>query len=102
MAGDELQKTLLEDELKDVVVLVLANKQDLPHALRPEEVVAELGLDLSRNSRVPWCVQGCCATTGLGLYEALDWLSEALTNKDKFKAPAVPAAAADDDDRPAR
>ena len=33
MAKEELDNMLQEDELRDAVVLVFANKQDLPHAL---------------------------------------------------------------------
>ena len=37
-AREELQKMLQEDELKDSVVLVFANKQDLPNAMSAPEV----------------------------------------------------------------
>ena len=33
-----------EEELRDTVFLVLANKQDLPNAMSTDEVVAKLGL----------------------------------------------------------
>lgn len=35
---EELHVLLAEDELKDVTLLVLANKQDLPNALTVEQV----------------------------------------------------------------
>jgi len=38
-----------------------------------------LGLSSIRNRE--WYIQGCCATTGDGLYEGLDWLSQVLSNK---------------------
>ena len=37
-AGIELTKLIQEDKLKNVPVLVFANKQDLVHAFGPEEV----------------------------------------------------------------
>ena len=75
-ARDELQKMMVEDQLRDAVLLVLANKQDLPDALSVNEITERLGLNSVRNR--PWYVQACCATTGDGLYEGLDWLSETL------------------------
>ena len=76
-AHEELHKMMVEDELRDAVLLVLANKQDLPNALSVDEVSQRLGLNGIRNRQ--WFVQGCCATTGEGLYEGLDWLSETLS-----------------------
>merc|ERR1712146_394601 len=67
-----LDKMLNEDELRDAVVLVFANKQDLPKALKVKNITEALGLDKMRRQ---WFVQGTCATSGDGLYEGLDWLS---------------------------
>ena len=75
-AKEELFRMLSEDELKDVALLVLANKQDLPNALSVKNITEKLKLNNIKNHK--WHVQGCCATTGDGLYEGLDWLSEAL------------------------
>jgi len=78
MAKEELDKMLQEDELRDAVVLVFANKQDLPQALKVNQITEALGLKkLSRN----WYVQGTCATSGDGLYEGLDWLSTTLSKR---------------------
>ncbi|KAK5902387.1 hypothetical protein CesoFtcFv8_007644 [Champsocephalus esox] len=68
---------LTEDELKDAVLLVFANKQDLPNALPVSELTEKLGLQALRNKN--WHIQSTCATQGSGLYEGLNWLSEALT-----------------------
>jgi len=78
-AAEELGKMLREEELKDVVILVLANKQDLPNAMSVAEVTDKLGLH-SLGAR-KWYIQSTCATTGDGLYEGLDWLSSALNSK---------------------
>jgi len=78
-AKDELQRLLNEDELRNCAVLVFANKQDLPNAMKAEEVVDELGLNTLRSQT--WHIQSCCATTGDGLYEGLDWLSATLTKQ---------------------
>ena len=78
-AREELQKMLNEEELRDAVLLVFANKQDLPHAMRVAEVTDKMGLLSLRHRK--WYIQACCAQTGEGLYEGLDWLSTTLTKK---------------------
>jgi len=74
---DELHKMLEEDELRDAVLLVFANKQDLPNAMSPGDLTEKLGLNQLRNRR--WYIQSTCATQGTGLYEGLDWLSSELS-----------------------
>merc|ERR1712151_423952 len=76
-AHSELNKMLKEDELRDCLVLVFANKQDLPNALSVTEVTTKLGLDNLRGRK--WYVQAATATQGTGLYEGLDWLSTELS-----------------------
>ena len=77
-AKEELHRMMAEDELKFVPVLVFANKQDLPNAMSVDEVKERLTLsDLVDRQ---WYIQGTCATTGDGLYEGLDWLSNTLKN----------------------
>jgi len=67
-----------EDELRDAVLLILASKQDLPHAMNAAELTDQLRLnELTRGRR--WFIQVCCTTQGQGLYEGLDWLSHELT-----------------------
>ncbi|GKA79711.1 ADP-ribosylation factor 2 isoform X1 [Tanacetum coccineum] len=78
-ARDELHKILNEDELKDAVLLVLANKQDLPNAMNAAEITDKLGpYSLHKRS---WYIQSTCATSGEGLYEGLDWLSKNIANE---------------------
>ena len=64
---------------RDAVLLVFANKQDLPNAMTAAEVTDKLGLHNMRNRQ--WFIQSACATTGDGLYEGLDWLSRTLSSK---------------------
>merc|ERR1711972_999122 len=78
-AKDELHKMLAEDELRDAVLLVFANKQDLPNAMSVNEITERLGLNQLRNRQ--WYIQSTCATTGDGLYEGLDWMANALNKK---------------------
>merc|ERR1719430_1271310 len=77
-ARDELNRMLAEDELRDAVLLVFANKQDLPHAMNPAEITDKLGLHNMRNRN--WYIQVENTTNGDGLYEGLDWLSNQLKN----------------------
>ena len=58
------------------VVLVYANKQDLPGALGPKELATSLGLDKLRNRQ--WFIQSSNAVTGDGLYEGLDWMVKTI------------------------
>lgn len=75
-AALELQKVLREDELRDATLLVLCNKQDLPNAMSVAEVTDKLGLHSLRSRQ--WYIQATCACSGDGLYEGLDWLSQAM------------------------
>ncbi|CAH8481520.1 unnamed protein product [Heterobilharzia americana] len=74
-ARQELNRMLNEDELRDALLLVFANKQ----ALSVAEITDKLGLHSLRNRT--WYIQATCATTGCGLYEGLDWLSQTLSCK---------------------
>lgn len=54
-------------------VLILANKQDVAGAIKPDETARLLGVGDLPTSR-KWHVQGCCALTGQGLTEGFRWL----------------------------
>jgi hypothetical protein len=43
-AREELQRMLSDDELRDALLLVFANKQDLPNAMNAAEITDKLGL----------------------------------------------------------
>ena len=78
-AAEELKKMLAEEELKDCVLLVMANKQDLKDAMNPNEVTEKLGLGQLKGRS--WLVQGTSANTGQGLKEGLDWMAGCLLKK---------------------
>lgn len=80
-AREELMRMLAEDELRDAVLLIFANKQDLPNAMNAAEITDKLALHSLRNRG--WYIQATCATTGDGLYEGLDWLSNQLKNANR-------------------
>ena len=80
-AKEELHRMLAEDELRNAAVLVMANKQDMSHALSVRDIADKLSL--GKLQRRDWHIQGTSAQTGDGLYEALDWLSETMTKRKK-------------------
>lgn len=51
-AEKELQNMLQEDELREAVVLVFANKQDLPNAMTAAELTDKLHLNQLHNRNV--------------------------------------------------
>ena len=53
--------------------------QDLPNAMNAAEITDKLGLHSLRNRS--WYIQATCATSGDGLYEGLDWLSNELKKR---------------------
>ena len=79
-AKEELHRLLKEDELRDAVLLVLANKQDLPNAM-PIDVISErLELD-SLTTSWRWNIIGSSAVAPIGLgglNEGIDWLKRAI------------------------
>ncbi|KAK7119042.1 hypothetical protein R3I94_021029 [Phoxinus phoxinus] len=79
LAAEALKMVMEDDEMRDVVLLVLANKQDLPEAMTVSELTDRLGLHTLRGRQ--WFVQPTCAVQGSGLYEGLDWLSDQLSKQ---------------------
>lgn len=84
-AAAEVHHVMSEDMLRNAVLLVLANKQDLPHAM-PATKVSE-GLRLS-GLRQSWFIQPCSAASGNGLNEGLDWLHRTLKERMSISAAA--------------
>ncbi|KAH6656143.1 ADP-ribosylation factor family-domain-containing protein [Truncatella angustata] len=72
-ARQELHRIINDREMKDSLLLVFANKQDIRDAMTPEEV--QKALELGKLKDKIWNVMPSCATTGDGLIEGLAWLS---------------------------
>ncbi|XP_061181637.1 uncharacterized protein LOC133190170 [Saccostrea echinata] len=79
---EELFGILQYDEMRGVPVMIIANKQDLPNALNTSQV-AEM-MCLHKITSRKWFIQSACATTGEGIYEAMQELSTMV--KDYKKA----------------
>ncbi|OMH84178.1 ADP-ribosylation factor [Zancudomyces culisetae] len=75
-ANENLHLMLNNDEYGDAILLVLANKQDLPNSMSTAEITNKLGLHAIRNRE--WHIQAASVLTGDGLYEGLDWLCTTL------------------------
>lgn len=75
-AQECLAHVLDAEELRNSALLVFANKQDLNGSLSVAEIADAMGCTSMYNRK--WHVQGCCATTGDGVFEGFQWLSGAL------------------------
>jgi len=75
----ELSAITAHQDLGEAVLLVLANKQDVPGAMNAAEVTDALALHTIK--RHDWQIQACCALTGDGLFEGLDWITHTLRKK---------------------
>ena len=75
-ARAELEYLLNEEELREALLLVFANKQDFEGAMSAREMIEALGLSSIRNRK--WFLQPSCATTGQGVHEGMEWLASAL------------------------
>jgi small GTP-binding protein len=80
---EEIQKFTSEAELADCHFLLLCNKQDLPNAMKCEEIEKLVDLDSYRNGSKQRRVHAmpCVATKGEGLNQALDWLTECFKSE---------------------
>ncbi|KAK0428276.1 hypothetical protein QR680_010708 [Steinernema hermaphroditum] len=65
-----------DDELRDVPLLVFANKSDLLEESDTSDMTCKLGLPKIKNRK--WHVQSSCALTGEGVQEGLEWLFQSL------------------------
>lgn len=68
-ARSELHKIINDREMKDALLLVFANKQDIQGHLNPEEVINALQLTQLKDKL--WYVAPSVATEGTGIFEGL-------------------------------
>lgn len=73
-ARQELYKIALDRVMSEVPILILANKQDMPNAMKPQEIQQRLELTSGPLRQRNWIVQPSTAVTGDGVYEGLGWL----------------------------
>ncbi|XP_070583106.1 ADP-ribosylation factor-like protein 4D [Erythrolamprus reginae] len=79
----ELHRIAHSSDNQGIPVLVLANKQDVAHALSVAEIEKHLGLhELYASTQSH--IQGCSAISGLGLQPALEKLYEMILKRKKI------------------
>ena len=71
-AAEELHTMLVNDEMAHAVVLILANKTDLPRSLSTDQLASEMELGRIAHR---YRIQRACATSGEGIWEGMDWLA---------------------------
>nr|QXF29034.1 Arf1c [Gefionella okellyi] len=77
-AAEELHNVLQDDMMRNVKLLVFANKHDMPQAMDAGELAR--GLRLNKLSQ-KWHVQTSNAVSGDGLYEGFDWAVNELKQR---------------------
>ncbi|GLJ29118.1 hypothetical protein SUGI_0574000 [Cryptomeria japonica] len=72
-ATEMLHRIMSEQSLRNVALLLFANKQGSPNAMTCDDLREKLDLQSLTQRRCH--VQGSCAISGKGLLDGLDWLS---------------------------
>lgn len=76
---EELCKMLNHEDLRKAAMLIFANKQDVKGSMSAAEISQHLNLTSIKDH--PWHIQGCCALTGEGLYQGLEWITSKLKGR---------------------
>ena len=85
---NQFYKILQNDTLKNAVILIFANKQDLLTSKKVNEIIEIYELDSIKNH--VWHIQPCSANTGEGLLTGIKWLSDQLIAKSNNNFPNNP------------
>ena len=85
---NQFYKILQNDTLKNAVILIFANKQDLITSKKVNEIIEIYELDSIKNH--VWHIQPCSANTGEGLLTGIKWLSDQLIAKGNNNFPNNP------------
>ena len=75
----ELHQLLQEERLAGASLLVYANKQDIEGALTLDEICDFLEIDKIKSRHCNVVV--CCALTGDGLIQGMDWLVSDIASR---------------------
>lgn len=75
IAKQELLSLMKEETLCGVSFCILANKQDLPHALSTKDLIMVLGIPELEAAGYKSTVIAAVANKGVGVDQALEWLS---------------------------
>lgn len=75
-AQHELHYILPNEELREAILLVYANKQDLPNAMTVDELKDHMKLNGITSHK--WHIQPTCATERKGVLEGINWVATEL------------------------
>ena len=77
-AKNALNEVLKHESLKNVPLIIFANKSDLPRARSAAEIATAMNLveDEASPTYRAWHVGACCAKTGEGVDEGMRWVLE--------------------------
>ncbi|KAM6089209.1 ADP-ribosylation factor-like protein 5B isoform 2-T2 [Chlamydotis macqueenii] len=64
------------EDLRKAAVLIFANKQDMKGCMTAAEISTYLTLSSIKDH--PWHIQSCCALTGEGLCQGLEWMTSRI------------------------
>ncbi|XP_013918009.1 PREDICTED: ADP-ribosylation factor-like protein 5B isoform X2 [Thamnophis sirtalis] len=64
------------EDLQKAAVLIFANKQDMKGCMSAAEISKYLTLSSIKDH--PWHIQSCCALTGEGLCQGLEWMTSRI------------------------
>uniref|UniRef100_A0AC35U7Y6 ADP-ribosylation factor-like protein 3 n=1 Tax=Rhabditophanes sp. KR3021 TaxID=114890 RepID=A0AC35U7Y6_9BILA len=79
--GLELTDILEEEKLKNVPILIFANKQDLITSAKASDIASLLQLTSIRDRL--WQIQPSSAITEEGIKEGMDWITKTLKKKNE-------------------
>ncbi len=88
-ACDELHRMANEEELRNLPILIFANKQDLPNVLTLDEIKEKLNLSKLDQMQTKWHLQPSVATKNEGLDEGFQWLANAIRSKTDYTEPIM-------------
>ncbi|KAM9201546.1 ADP-ribosylation factor-like protein 5A [Dugong dugon] len=78
VTGEELNKMLAHEDLRKAGLLIFANKQDVKECMTVAEISQFLKLTSMKDHQ--WHIQACCALTGEGSCQGLEWMMSRLND----------------------
>ena len=84
----QFHKVISHPNLKNTIILIFANKQDLQGAKDVNKLIEDYEFDKIKNHI--WKIQSCSALKGEGLISGIKWLSEQLLFRGKNSFPNNP------------
>ena len=95
ISKSEFYKVLANKNLKNSVILIFANKQDLPGVKNINKIVEDY--ELSKIKDHIWHIIPCSAVNGEGLVNGIKWLSDQLVFRGKNNFPNNPYTMEDEE-----